>query len=161
MRTCLSPSVLSHFPYGRHRLPLAVSQRSLCNILSSLWTVRDIRFRVRVRTTLVCVSPGQVNVLRLARSVGNGGLCEEKKGANGRGRDIRRNEVLQILRSPFLPRWMQHSLLLVRDATRKSPHFASLQLAPSTCVRYIRSPLYYSIIVHTLPPATWDAHGAR
>jgi len=96
----LSPSALSHLQYGRHRLPLAVSQRSLCNILSSRER-RAIRFRVRVRTTLVCVSPGQVNVLRLA--VRRERRAARKKGANARGRDIRQNPVLQILRLPSRP----------------------------------------------------------
>lgn len=69
------------FPYSRHRLPFTVSQRSLCNILSSHERCA-IRFRVRVRTTLVCVSPGQVNVLRLA--VRRERRAARKKGVNGK-----------------------------------------------------------------------------
>lgn len=119
------------FPYGRHRLPLAVSQRSLCNILSSRERCA-IRFRVRVRTTLVCVSPGQVNVLRLAVRRERG--AARKKGANGKERErhTAKRGVLQILRLPSrsLPPPM-NAFLPVRGATQKSFHSERLRAACS------------------------------
>lgn len=150
-------------PYGRHRLPLTVSQRSLCNILSSLNGARYAVQSPRKDYPRMCFTrsgqrpaPGVGNVPREWEG------CAEKKGANGRGREghtVKRGPPdIASPSSRSLPPPM-NALLLVLGATQKSLHsrgYASLHsLQHPMCVRYIRSPLHYSIIVHsayTLPP---------
>lgn len=102
-------------PYGRHRLPLTVSQRSLCNILSSLNGARYAVQSPRKDYPRMCFTrsgqrpaPGVGNVRREWEG------CAEKRGKRERERNTRRNAVPQILRlpplAPFLPRWMHSSL---------------------------------------------------
>lgn len=143
MRTCLSPSVLSHF----HTTAYPSLRRKEVSAISSL---NGARFRVRVRTTLVCVSPGQVNVLT-RRSRRERRAAREKKGQTREKEGETRSSRYCVSLPP--PRWMHSpSLCAMRRERVRASRRRSLQ--HPRALLHPRSPLYYSIIAHTLPP-TW------
>lgn len=96
-------------PYGRHRLPLTVSQRSLCNILSSLNGARYAVQSPRKDYPRMCFTrsgqrpaPGVGNVRREWEG------CAEKRGKRERERHTAKRGPPDIARlpplAPFLPR---------------------------------------------------------